>query len=146
MKTKVSGDFLNRKLAAFLIIPPILLGVALLLVGTSLTEDPVPTSIQVTLIIDYQGFASNEEYRLLLPPGNQTVFDAMVQANLTMKKTGSGVLVFVEAINGIHSNQERNNRWWQFWVDGELAPIGAGSYILSEGAVVEWRYTSPQQI
>lgn len=118
---------------------------AILLVGTSLTEDPAPTSIRVTLIIDYQGFAPNEEYQPLLPPGNQTVVDAMVQANLTLETTGSGALVFVEAINGIRNNQD-GNRWWQFWVDGELAPIGAGSYILSEGAVVEWRYTSPQQI
>ena len=140
---------MNRKLAAFLIIPPILLGVALLLVGTSWTEDPVPpvpSSIHVRLIIDYQGFAPNEEYRLLLPPGNQTVFAAMVRANLTLEKTGSGALVFVEAINGIRNNQDGNNRWWQFWVDGELAPIGAGSYILAEGVVVEWRYTSPRQI
>jgi len=135
---------LNRKLAAFLIIPPILLGVALLLVGSSLTNDPVPTSIQVTLKIDYQGFAPNEEFHLLLPPDNQTVYDAMVRANLTMEKTGSGALVFVEAINGIRNNQDGNDKWWQFWVDGELAPIGAGSYILSEGEVVEWRYTSPR--
>jgi len=127
-----------------------ILGVILLLNGTPLTEQALdgtqPASIHVHLIIDYQDFAPSEEYSLVLPPGNQTVYNAMVLAKLDMETTGSGSLLFVEAINDIRNNQDGNYHWWQFWVDGELAPVGAGSYVLHDDAVVEWRYTHPQML
>ena len=97
-----------------------------------------PESVRMRMAIDYQGFAPNEEYNLSLSPEKQTMYDAMVLAGLDMETTGSGVFRFVEAINGIRNNQDGNNRWWQFWVNGELAPVGVGSYRVHEGENIEW--------
>ena len=139
---------MNKKLAVFLSVPPLILGVALILFGGSLIEyipkNAQPTSIQVHLIIDYEDYALNEEYTLTLPSTNHTVYDAMILANLSLETTGSGPLLFIEAINGIRNNHDGNNRWWQYWVDGELAPVGVGIYVLHEDSVVEWRYSHPQ--
>ena len=139
---------MNKKLVLLLTVPPLILGVTLILFGGFLTEhsldNPQTTSIQVQLIIDYQGYAPNEEYPLNLPSGEYTVYDAMILANLSMETTGAGPLLFINAINGVRNNQDGNNRWWQYWVDRELAPVGAGSYVFQDDAVVEWRYTQPQ--
>ncbi|MFX0195511.1 MAG: DUF4430 domain-containing protein [Candidatus Hodarchaeota archaeon] len=139
---------MDKKLTVLISVPFLLLGVALLLFGGPLIKQSLDnaqtTSIQVHLIIDYQGYAPNEEYTLNLPSNDNTVYDAMILANISMEKTGTGSLLFIEAINGIQNNQDGNNRWWQYWIDGELAPVGAGSYKLYTGAVVEWRYTHPQ--
>ena len=138
---------MNKKLAGILIIPPIILATIVILYGGLFTENYLnvrpPESVRMRLAIDYQGFAPNEEYNLSLSPEKQTMYDAMVLAGLDMETTGPGVFLFVEAINGIRNNQDRNNRWWQFWVNGELAPVGVGSYRVHEGENIEWRYTHP---
>lgn len=126
----------------------LIIGATLILFGSSLIEptpgNVQPTSIQVHLIINYKGYAPNEEYTLTLPSTNYTVYDAMILTNLSLETTGTGPLRFIVAINGIRNNQDGNNRWWQYWVDGELAPVGAGVYVIQEDSVVEWRYTHPQ--
>jgi len=128
-------------------VPLLILGVALILFGSSLIEhtpDNVqPTSIQVNLIIDYEDYAPNEEFSLTLPSTNHTVYDAMILTNLSLETTGTGPLLFIVAINGIRNNHDGNNRWWQYWVDGELAPVGVGIYVLQDDTIVEWRYTNP---
>ncbi len=50
-----------------------------------------------------------------------------------------GLGVFIEAIHGVHNT---NNSYWQFWVNGEYAQVGAGQYKLEEGDEVLWRRTS----
>ncbi len=128
--------------------PLLILGVALILFGGSLLkytpENVQPTAIQVHLIINYEGYAPNEEYNLILSSTKHTVYDAMTLTNLSLETTGTGPLLFIVAINGIRNNHDGNNRWWQYWVDRELAPVGVGIYVLQDDAIVEWRYTHPQ--
>lgn len=130
--------------------PLLILGVVLILFGSSLikyTPDNVqPTAIQVQLIINYEGYAQNEEYNLTLPSTNHTVYDAMILTNLSLETTGTGPFLFIVAINGIRNNHDGNNRWWQYWVDRELAPVGVGIYVLQDDTIVEWRYTHPQML
>lgn len=131
-------------------VPLLIVGVVLILFGSSLlkyTPDNVqPTAIHVHLIINYEDYAPNEEYNLTLPSTKHTVYDAMTLTNLSLETTGTGPLLFIIAINGIRNNHDGNNRWWQYWVDRELAPVGVGIYVLQDDAIVEWRYTHPQML
>ena len=66
---------MNKKLAGILIIPPIILATIVILYGGLFTENYLnvtpPESIHMRLVINYQGFAPNEEYNLSLSPEKQ---------------------------------------------------------------------------
>jgi len=50
-----------------------------------------------------------------------------------------GVGEFVSAINGQAAGE---NEYWAFYINGELAPVGAGEYVTKEGDLIEWRLDS----
>ncbi|HAM88669.1 MAG: hypothetical protein US83_C0003G0091 [Candidatus Falkowbacteria bacterium GW2011_GWC2_38_22] len=58
---------------------------------------------------------------------------------LSTKDFGNGMGAFIEGIDG-YMNDYNGDKYWQFWVNGEYAKIGAGSYVLKGGEVVEWKY------
>jgi hypothetical protein len=35
--------------------------------------------------------------------------------------------------------------YWQYWVNGEYAQVGAGAYEIQDGDQIEWRFTDAQQ-
>jgi len=55
------------------------------------------------------------------------------------KRNFPGLGVFIEAIHGVHNT---NQSYWQFWVNGEYAQVGAGQYVLKDGDKVLWKRTS----
>lgn len=54
-----------------------------------------------------------------------------------------GNLAFVESIAGV-VNSQVEGRWWQYWVNGELGPVAANAYQVSDGDSIVWRYTDSQ--
>ncbi len=47
---------------------------------------------------------------------------------------------FVTSIDG--SVADSNSEYWAFYVNGELAPVGASSYITQDGDMIEWKLES----
>ena len=47
-----------------------------------------------------------------------------------------GLGMFIEAIHGVHNT---NNFYWQYWVNGKYAEIGAGQYVLQDGDEILWK-------
>jgi hypothetical protein len=37
-----------------------------------------------------------------------------------------------------------DRKYWQYFVNGILAPVGADSYVPKEDDVIEWRFEEPQ--
>lgn len=78
-----------------------------------------------------------------------TVFDLLKktteQNNLefSYKDYGGEMGIFVESINSI-KNSISDNRFWQYWVNNVYAQVGAGSYELKDGDVIEWKYIKGQ--
>lgn len=56
---------------------------------------------------------------------------------LKYKDTEMGV--FIEAINGVE-NDFKANKYWQFWVNNRYSKVGASTYSLKGGEIVEWKY------
>ncbi|MBU2575969.1 DUF4430 domain-containing protein, partial [Patescibacteria group bacterium] len=48
--------------------------------------------------------------------------------------------VFINSINGNASGDD--NKYWQYWVNNEYAQIAADQYILEEGDIILWKFTS----
>jgi len=51
--------------------------------------------------------------------------------------------VFVEGIGDI-KNSIAGDKYWQYWVNNKYAEIGASSYQLKNGDIVEWKYIRGQ--
>lgn len=97
----------------------------------------------IMVIINY-GNGSTETFReISLEPPNTTVFHALLLV-ASVEYHYEGPYVFVDAINGVRNNENNNNRWWQYWVNGELPMVAANKYYLNSNDVVEWRYWPSQ--
>ncbi|KKP87139.1 MAG: hypothetical protein UR89_C0006G0015 [Candidatus Roizmanbacteria bacterium GW2011_GWA2_35_8] len=51
---------------------------------------------------------------------------------------GEGVNAYVVSINGVEAKTE-DKEYWAFYVNGKMAEVGAGSYIVKEGDKIEWK-------
>lgn len=97
------------------------------------------TATNIELIIDY----GNSTQQVITGISGLTAFDALDQsASIIYTQHNYGR--FVTAINGISNNANGNGRYWQFWVNNELAPIAADFYELTDGDQVLWKYCSPE--
>jgi len=62
---------------------------------------------------------------------------------LSVEVSWYGNMAFVESIVGVVNNQVEG-RWWQYWVNGELGPVAANAYQVSDGDSIVWLYTGSQ--
>ncbi|OGI94127.1 hypothetical protein A3A07_00810 [Candidatus Nomurabacteria bacterium RIFCSPLOWO2_01_FULL_41_52] len=74
--------------------------------------------------------------------GEITVYDFMSKLRSERKidfteKNYIGMGKFIETINGIRGNGEKN---WIYYVNGEKAKIGVSNYKINMGDIVSWKY------
>lgn len=95
--------------------------------------------IQVNIKIDYVT-GDSDTYNTYLAP-KTTVFDALktvAEVDATYWQEYQSWLI--NAINGVVSNENNNNAWWVYSVNGEHAIVSADAYELKDGDRVEWTY------
>lgn len=93
----------------------------------------------IELIIDY----GNSTQQAFTGLSGLTAFDALDHsASVVYVEHSFGK--FVTAINGVANNANGNRQYWQFWVNGELAPIATDFYELADGDRILWKYCSPE--
>ena len=110
----------------------VLLGAALLLLllwgisqSTYLSPNGNDTNTpEQTASISYRGIEGRTALELLKTKYNVE----------TQEFTGLGE--FVTAIDGVASN---SSNFWAFYINGEQAQVGAGSYITKSTDLIEWR-------
>ena len=79
---------------------------------------------------------------------NNTVYDLLLECahrfNFTVKTSywTSYGSVFVESIGDVENGG--NNRFWQYYVNGEYASVGCSKYCLHDDDIVEWRFEYPR--
>jgi len=104
--------------------------------------------VDATLIIDFEN-GTTYEYELssTLP----TVYDFLLMAaeegEFEIEFTEyAGMGIIVDTIDGIGNGidvdglDDEDGRWWQFYVNDELAPTSADTTELVDGDIVEWRF------
>ncbi|MBI3291128.1 DUF4430 domain-containing protein [Candidatus Falkowbacteria bacterium] len=104
--------------------------------------------INVNLILNSGAGQIKNFYDIALS-GNATVFDLLKKTttenniSLSYKDYGQELGVFIESINNLE-NDISGNKYWQYWVNGGYAEIGASNYHLKDGDTIEWRYAGDQ--
>ncbi len=94
--------------------------------------------INVSLIIDY---GNSTESKTIFVENGTTVYDAMRKAVNLSVKTHPTYGVFVEGINGV---MQGNGKYWQYYIDGKLAPVGVSNYIINRSLILEWKLEVPK--
>lgn len=95
----------------------------------------------VSLIID--GPTGKTSYKIPVKIQG-TVADVLLSAKtkgleISYQDFGGELGLFVESINGVTNNQ-KTNKYWTLYVNGQRANTGASSTPTKEGDVIEWRY------
>lgn len=68
---------------------------------------------------------------------DKTVLDQLkTHAEVVTKEASFGV--YVDSINGIVGGTD--GKYWSYYVDGQMAQIGAGEYTTTGGEKVEWKF------
>lgn len=100
--------------------------------------EPLPGA-QVTVLIE----GPNTQPRALLAPWRPgiTVLDALSGSGVLFEVSGRGANAFVLAIDGVANGRDTQSGW-QFWVNGQLATVGAGARPLEAGDRVLWRHAA----
>lgn len=76
------------------------------------------------------------------PISGQVVKDSTaldyLKANYEVQTLGEGVNAYVVEINGRRASDTKKE-FWSFYVNGKMADVGAGSYILKPDDRIEWK-------
>lgn len=67
----------------------------------------------------------------------------LLNLNAKAVSTGEGANAFVTAINGYSPDIKKE--FWAFYVNGQQAQVGAGSYITKDTDTIEWRLEAINQ-
>lgn len=97
------------------------------------TQNTGEGTIRATLIIENGDKITCEEKISV----GSTVFDLMTACNISFEEDGG----FVTSINGV-SQDTAANKYWMYYINGELAQVGAGTYIVQEGDEITWKLES----
>ena len=118
------------------------------------TEVPITENLQgmnqetaVTLRIDFDN-GNIKNYNVVKLGQGKTVFDLLKKIteenNLEFSfKEYPDMGVLVESIGNV-KNDFGINKWWQYWVNGQYATVGADKYELKNGDFIEWKYIKGQ--
>ena len=67
-----------------------------------------------------------------------TALDLLLRLDPTATTSGEGENAFVTSIAG-RAADAAANEFWGFYVNGEMAPVGAGSFVTEDGDVITWK-------
>ncbi len=100
--------------------------------------------VRGTVVVNFAGTPSQRPTASVpfeVSPG-QNALTAIRQAigpsNLTFEDFGS-LGVFITGFNGV---QAEGNHFWEFFVNGQSSSVGVSAYIVRNGDVLEFRYSS----
>ncbi len=129
----------------------VLITIILIAVGFLYVKNPAsqsnnskPAESVKEKITVYQKIASNDtgvvSYERHEVEKGKTALDLLQRtAKVTIKDSGPNA--FVTAINGLQAN-DKDKKYWAFYVNGTLAEVGAGSYQLKNNDKIEWKLAS----
>lgn len=85
------------------------------------------------------------ETRFSLSEG-ETVYDVLLRAvrnsGIQMENNGTADLAYIAGIGYLYEFDYGDLSGWMYFVNGESPSVGCSGYVLSDGDVIEWRYTT----
>jgi hypothetical protein len=97
-----------------------------------------PTQSNETAVADAQKVEAAQSERLeFTAEADKTVLE-QTEAKARVVTKGSDYGPYVDSINDIQGGTD--NKYWSFYVNGQLAPIGAAEYVTEGGETIEWKF------
>lgn len=126
----VHPSIMNREKLGITLI--IIVGIALGMYGIT-TLQKNEGEVTARLIIENEEIC---DYEATIPAGS-TVVDLMKACGVSFIDEGG----FITTIQGV-SQDEGTQTYWIYYVNGEMAAVGARDYIIQDGDEVTWRLES----
>lgn len=101
--------------------------------STTVAEE---AEIEVTIDIIVEDEIVNKGEQTFKVAEGANLLDVMKEHFEIVEKDG-----FISKIND-HAQDEKENIWWLYDVNGKMAEVGANEFILSDGDHVEWKLTA----
>lgn len=101
--------------------------------STTVAEE---AEIEVTIDIIVEDEIVNKGEQTFKVAEGANLLDVMKEHFEIVEKDG-----FFSKIND-HAQDEKENIWWLYDVNGKMAEVGANEFILSDGDHVEWKLTA----
>jgi len=100
-----------------------------------------------SVMLDY-GDGDVATYGDLTVGGNENLMQLMQDVtgdnHITfLYKDYSGLGALITQIGGKKNGD--GSRYWQYWVNNKMAAVGASSYIVQPGDVIEWKFAPSKQ-
>lgn len=123
--------------------------------GQAVEKEEVAGTVTLTIRCDTVLGKSNSEYipedgiildvtEFQIEDGD-TVYDILCEAarryGIQMESSGRGEMAYISGINYIYEFDFGDLSGWMYFVNGSEPSVGCGGYNLSDGDVIEWRYT-----
>lgn len=102
-------------------------------INDSNSAEPEEIQVTVTIKVDDEVLVDKEP----LDTATDISLLELMKKNYTLKEDKA----FVTEIEG-HSQNQKENRWWLYTVNGEMAEVGAAELYLENGDHVEWTLSS----
>lgn len=93
----------------------------------------------VAVLIDY-GNGTTRFAKATVQPGSSVLNATLAVASVDYSVGGYGA--FVESIDGV-SNDPAANKWWLYYINGQLGTVAADKQVVETGDLVVWCYTKP---
>lgn len=101
----------------------------------STTQSTTPPQTQDVETIET---AATDDYIRYEATAGTTALEQLESRNDTVIIVESEYGAYVDSINGLKGGTDE--KYWSFYIDGELASVGAGSYEPTGGEVIEWKF------
>jgi hypothetical protein len=104
-----------------------------------------PNLTRGTVVVNFAGAPSQRptaSVAFAVQPGQNAwtaVREALGAGNLTFSDFGGSLGVFITGFYGV---QAQGNHFWEFFVNGQSSSVGVSGYIVKNGDVLEFRYSS----
>lgn len=99
--------------------------------------------LNVNVSIDYGGLRQNDFFSQISVTNGSTALEAFSKvANLSTKTFSFGL--YVNGINGVMEDSQAG-KYWQYYVDGTLASVGADAFKIDKPMEFEFRLETPPE-
>ena len=144
-RTTIKKNFIQ-----YIAIIVVLLSLVIIVSSTNLFSIFTPQEKSENLIYDVSIIITSPEWNIKytnVTTSNYTVADLLFECadvyNFSVKKSyfPGYNSYYIDEINGIVNGND--NRYWQYYVNNELADMGCSTYLLQDGDIVEWCFEVP---
>ena len=104
------------------------------------SPSPLPSPVLVSVVMVINNGTANYSKTLSVPVGATAL--SVLESNFLVTKKEYSFGALVTGIDGLEQNAS-TNRYWQYYVDGTLASVGAGDFKIERDSLIEWRYEAP---